>query len=324
MGVMGLCSKHASRHQPGALHGCARHVWTARTAGMASAGGGGAHLLEEVARLILQQPALLHDVVEQLARLRARARGVRAGSRAGRPGQAGRLCKSSGLLPARQHQPSFAFKPGVMCTRQHGTACYHWEPHVMCTRQHGTAYYRWDARWLARTRNTGRQHKLAELALSQQGHSSVTHEEAGATQRSGQRGAQRAAGRAAPRLDVLHDDVDVVGRLDDLVQADDVRVHEQAQDLDLAPHCARTARAPCHANAAQVPWSLGSKHGYALQPHSAAQVEACMASAALCLAICPCGCLPRLRSARAHTRRYSTHPSSALTKSTSMQCKRST
>ena len=211
-----------------------------------------------------------------------------------------------------------------MCTRQHGTACYHWEPHVMCTRQHGTAYYRWDARWLARTRNTGRQHKLAELALSQQGHSSVTHEEAGATQRSGQRGAQRAAGRAAPRLDVLHDDVDVVGRLDDLVQADDVRVHEQAQDLDLAPHCARTARAPCHVNAAHVPWPLGSKHGYALQPHSAAQVEACMAAAALCLANCPCGCLPRLRSARAHTRRYSTHPSSALTKSTSMQCKRST
>ncbi len=68
-----------------ALHGCARHVWTARTAGMASAGGGGAHLLEEVARLILQQSALLHDVVEQLARLRARARGVRPAAGPGDP-----------------------------------------------------------------------------------------------------------------------------------------------------------------------------------------------------------------------------------------------
>lgn len=40
-------------------------------------------------------------------------------------------------------------------------------------------------------------------------------------------------------LDILHDHVDVCGRLDDLVQPDDVRVHEEAQDLDLAPHCAR-------------------------------------------------------------------------------------
>ncbi len=40
-----------------------------------------------------------------------------------------------------------------------------------------------------------------------------------------------------PYLDVLHDHVDVGRRLYDLVQADDVRVHEQAQDLDLAPHC---------------------------------------------------------------------------------------
>jgi hypothetical protein len=34
--------------------------------------------------------------------------------------------------------------------------------------------------------------------------------------------------------DVLHDDVDVRRRLDHLVQADDVGVHEEAQDLDLA------------------------------------------------------------------------------------------
>ena len=34
-------------------------------------------------------------------------------------------------------------------------------------------------------------------------------------------------------LDVLHDHVDVVRGLEDLIQADDVRVHEQPQDLDL-------------------------------------------------------------------------------------------
>ncbi len=43
------------------------------------------------------------------------------------------------------------------------------------------------------------------------------------------------------RLDELHDDVDVVVGLDDLVQADDVRVHEQAQDFYLAPHCSAHA-----------------------------------------------------------------------------------
>ena len=37
-------------------------------------------------------------------------------------------------------------------------------------------------------------------------------------------------------LDVLHDHIDVARRLHDFVQADDVRVHEEAQDLDLAPH----------------------------------------------------------------------------------------
>lgn len=39
------------------------------------------------------------------------------------------------------------------------------------------------------------------------------------------------------RLYVFHHDVDVVGCLDDLIQADDVGVHEQAQNLDLPPHC---------------------------------------------------------------------------------------
>lgn len=48
-------------------------------------------------------------------------------------------------------------------------------------------------------------------------------------------------------LDVFHDHVDVLGRLNDLIQAYDVRVVEQSQDLDLAPHCAecmRPVRAP--------------------------------------------------------------------------------
>ena len=37
-----------------------------------------------------------------------------------------------------------------------------------------------------------------------------------------------------PGADVLHHDVDVRGGVDDLVEADDVRVGEEAQDLDLA------------------------------------------------------------------------------------------
>ncbi len=39
-------------------------------------------------------------------------------------------------------------------------------------------------------------------------------------------------------LDKLHDDVNVIVCLYDLIEADDVRVHEQAQNLDLPPHCA--------------------------------------------------------------------------------------
>jgi hypothetical protein len=35
---------------------------------------------------------------------------------------------------------------------------------------------------------------------------------------------------------------DVGRRLDHLVQADNVRVHEEAQDLDFAAHCARDRR----------------------------------------------------------------------------------
>ena len=41
-----------------------------------------------------------------------------------------------------------------------------------------------------------------------------------------------------PPLDVLHDHVDVGGRLDHLVEADDVGVAEEAEDLDLAADCA--------------------------------------------------------------------------------------
>ena len=40
-------------------------------------------------------------------------------------------------------------------------------------------------------------------------------------------------------LDVLHDDVDVRRGLDHLVEADDVGVAEEAEDLDLAADCAR-------------------------------------------------------------------------------------
>lgn len=39
-------------------------------------------------------------------------------------------------------------------------------------------------------------------------------------------------------LDILHDHVDVRGGLNDLVQPDDVRVHEKTQNLDFSPHCA--------------------------------------------------------------------------------------
>eukprot|EP00967_Tisochrysis_lutea_P138460 scaffold249961_cov21-Tisochrysis_lutea.AAC.1 len=43
-------------------------------------------------------------------------------------------------------------------------------------------------------------------------------------------------------LDVLHDDVDIGGRFDDLVQADDVGVHEQPEDLDFSPNYSSRGR----------------------------------------------------------------------------------
>jgi hypothetical protein len=110
-------------------------------------------LLEEAPRLVLHQPPLLHDVVEQLAALRAGA--ARASGRRARTARARRERRRSGAR--------------------------------------------------------------GETAA----------------------GAVSCGARAVPRahLDVLHDHVDVGGRLDHLVQADDVRVHEQPQDLDLAAHC---------------------------------------------------------------------------------------
>jgi hypothetical protein len=47
----------------------------------------------------------------------------------------------------------------------------------------------------------------------------------------------------AAHLDILHDHIDICGRLDDLVQPDDVGVHEEAQDLDLPAHWRAGARA---------------------------------------------------------------------------------
>ena len=41
----------------------------------------------------------------------------------------------------------------------------------------------------------------------------------------------------ATHLDIFHDDIDVSGRLDDFVQADDVWVHKKPQDLDFTAHC---------------------------------------------------------------------------------------
>jgi hypothetical protein len=40
-----------------------------------------------------------------------------------------------------------------------------------------------------------------------------------------------------PTLDILHDHVNVCTGLNDLVQPDDVGVHEQTQDLDLTTNC---------------------------------------------------------------------------------------
>lgn len=48
-----------------------------------------------------------------------------------------------------------------------------------------------------------------------------------------------AAPAVSAHLDVLHDHINVVGGLDDLIEPDDVRVHEEPQDLDLTPHCIR-------------------------------------------------------------------------------------
>ena len=38
-------------------------------------------------------------------------------------------------------------------------------------------------------------------------------------------------------LDIFHHNIDVIGGFDDLIQADDVRVHEEPQNFDLAPDC---------------------------------------------------------------------------------------
>lgn len=43
-----------------------------------------------------------------------------------------------------------------------------------------------------------------------------------------------------PYLDILHDNIYVVGRLDDLIQPDYVRVHEQPQNLYFPPDCKDT------------------------------------------------------------------------------------
>lgn len=40
-------------------------------------------------------------------------------------------------------------------------------------------------------------------------------------------------------LNVLHHHVNIRGCLDNLIQTDDVRVHEEAQDFDLSSHCNR-------------------------------------------------------------------------------------
>lgn len=51
-------------------------------------------------------------------------------------------------------------------------------------------------------------------------------------------------------LDILHDHIDVCAGLNDLIQPDDVRVHEQTQDLDLTANCintgAKVQRGRCH------------------------------------------------------------------------------
>lgn len=47
---------------------------------------------------------------------------------------------------------------------------------------------------------------------------------------------QRRTRHFSTDLDVLHYDVDIGRRLDDLVEADDVGMHEQPEDLDFPPH----------------------------------------------------------------------------------------
>jgi hypothetical protein len=38
-------------------------------------------------------------------------------------------------------------------------------------------------------------------------------------------------------LDILADDIDVIGSLNNFIEPDDVRMHEETQDLYLSPHC---------------------------------------------------------------------------------------
>lgn len=43
-------------------------------------------------------------------------------------------------------------------------------------------------------------------------------------------------------LHILHHNIDVCCGLNDLIQTDDVWMHEQAQDLDLTAHCSKQSK----------------------------------------------------------------------------------
>ena len=47
----------------------------------------------------------------------------------------------------------------------------------------------------------------------------------------------------ATDLHVLHDNIYVIRCFNDLIQANDVWVHEEPQDFDLPPHCSQVAKA---------------------------------------------------------------------------------
>jgi hypothetical protein len=172
-------------------------------------------LLEEVARLILGQAPLLHNVIKQLATLHPQNRTHKTAPTLPSSTAAG----SPPPLPSAPGPP-----PGSAMLLGASVALQ-----LLQCRAQGAQ--RWRARGGARAAAPAPL-RCARVPVRLSLRAGLL---AG-------RIVYRAPPHAATRLHVLHDHINVGGGFDHFVQSDDVWVHEQAQDLDLSPHCRVPAR----------------------------------------------------------------------------------